>query len=75
MHEANYFANPVRKTYKGEVTEIVNPDVHAVIYWIGGDSFSTQIDVDNQFGPQTLDVYNPAYIAVPSEKLAYEPIP
>jgi hypothetical protein len=65
-----YFASPVQMTYKGEVTEIVNPEVHAVIYSIEGESFETQLQVDNQFGPQTLDVSGPAYLTVPSQKIA-----
>jgi hypothetical protein len=72
--ETAFFANPVQKTYKGNVTEIVNPDVHAVGYWITGASFGTQIQVDNQFGNQTLDVSDPAFLVVPSEKLA-PPVP
>jgi hypothetical protein len=74
VYDAAFFANPVRKTYKGEVTEIVNPDVYAAVYWMGGDDFETQIQVDNQFGAQTLDVYGPAFLAVPSEKSYYEEI-
>jgi hypothetical protein len=61
-------------TYKGKVTEIVNPEEHAVIYSIDGESFETQLQVDNQFGPQTLDVSGPAYIFVPSQKIA-PPVP
>jgi hypothetical protein len=74
VYEAAYFANPVRKTYKGEVMEIVNPEVHAVIYWITGDYFETELEVDNQFGEQTLDVYGPGFLAVPSAKIA-PPVP
>jgi hypothetical protein len=72
--EAAFFANPVKKTHDGNVTDIVNPDVHAVIYWMDGEYFEGQIDVDNQFGEQTLNVSGPVWIAVPSEKLA-PPVP
>jgi len=69
VHPPTYFASPVQITYKGEVTEIVNPEVHAVIYSIVGESYETQLQVDNQFGSQTLDVSGPHYIAVPSQKI------
>jgi hypothetical protein len=72
--ETAFFANPVKKTYKGNVTEIVNPDVHGVIYTISGAPFGTVITVDNQFGNQTLNVSDPAFLVVPSEKLA-PPVP
>jgi len=71
-----YFANPVQKTYKGNVTEIVNSETHLVFYAINA-SFSGQVDIVNQFGEQTLDVYTLfgyGGIAVPSEKLA-PPVP
>lgn len=69
-----YFASPVQITYKGEVTEIVNPEEHAVIYSIEGESYETQLQVDNEFGSQTLDVSGPAYVFVPSQKIA-PPVP
>jgi hypothetical protein len=74
VHQPAYFANPVQKTYKGEVTDILNPDVHAVIYAISGAPFETQLQIDNQFGNQTLDVSDPHYMAVPSEKVV-PPVP
>jgi uncharacterized repeat protein (TIGR02543 family) len=69
-----YFASPVQITYKGEVTEIVNPEEHALIYSIIGESYETQLQVDNQFGSQTLDVSGPVYVFVPSQKIA-PPVP
>jgi hypothetical protein len=74
MLQPVYFAIPVQITHKGEVTEIVNPEEHAVIYWINGESYETQLQVDNQFGPQTLDVSDPRYIFVPSQKIV-PPVP
>jgi len=67
------FANPVRITHNGNVVEIRNPEAHAVIYEISGEYFEREVQVVNQFGEQTLDVYGPAMLAVPSEKLSYEP--
>jgi hypothetical protein len=71
VFEALYFANPVKKTYKGNVTDIVYPDVHLVAYGIVGMGMQTQIQVDNQFGNQTLDLVGPISITVPSDKLDY----
>ena len=71
VYEPIAFANPVRKTHDGEVTEIVNPEAHLVIYWIEGEYFETQIQVVNQFGQQTLDLYGPAGLIVPSEKVNF----
>ena len=71
VYEPIAFANPVRKTHDGEVTEIVNPEAHLVIYWIEGEYFETQIQVVNQFGQQTLDLSGPAGLIVPSEKVNF----
>jgi hypothetical protein len=64
-----FFANPVQKTHDGNVTKIVNPDVHAVIYSISGGYFEKTVQVANQFGEQALNVSGPDYLAVPSEKI------
>ena len=64
-----YFANPVQKTHDGNVTEIVNPDVHVVIYSIYGGYFQETVQVVNQFGAQALNVSGPYYLAVPSQKI------
>jgi uncharacterized repeat protein (TIGR02543 family) len=64
-----FFANPVRKTHDGNVTEIENPEAHLVFYEISGGTFQTQVLVDNQFGEQTLNVDDPYLLAVPSEKI------
>jgi uncharacterized repeat protein (TIGR02543 family) len=66
-----YFANPVQKTYKGDVTEILNPEAHLAFYAINA-SFSGEVEVVNQFGEQTIDVYTLlgfGGLAVPSEKI------
>ena len=65
-----YFANPVKKTHGSEVTEIVNDEDHLVFYTIDF-SFSGEVDIANQFGEQTLEVYTifeTGGLAVPSEK-------
>jgi hypothetical protein len=64
-----YFANPVQKTYDGTVTNITDPAAHLVFYEITGGSFQgVVVQVNNQFGNQTLIVGNPALLAVPSWK-------
>ena len=73
VYEPMYFANPVKKTYGSEVTKILNPEDHLVFYYIDAD-FEGEVEVVNQFGEQTLDVYSLfgfGGLAVPSEKIDY----
>jgi len=67
-----FFANAVRKTHGGIVTEIKNPEAHLVLYEILGGVFETEVQVVNQFGEQTFYLYDPAFLAVPSEKVSCE---
>ena len=67
-----FFANPVRKTHDGEVTEIKNPEAHLVFYEILGGVFETDVQVVNQFGEQTFYLDDPAFLAVPSQKVSCE---
>lgn len=73
VYEPILFANPVRKTYGDEITEIVNPDVHGVLYVIESNYTEEEVQVVNQFGNQTLYMYGPVLLAVPSEKWELEP--
>jgi hypothetical protein len=73
VYQPILFANPVRKTYGDEITEIVNPDVHGVLYEIEGNYAEEEVQVVNQFGNQTLYMYGPAYLAVPSDSERLEP--
>jgi len=69
------FANPVKKTVVGGVvSEIEDPDLHWVLYDIGGDvpSIGKTIQIANQFGNQTLDLTYRDTLAVPSEKISWE---
>jgi hypothetical protein len=69
------FASPAQKTYKGEVTEIRDPDSHAVIYAIEPISFEKTVQVANQFGDeQVLDLTALYGLAVPSQKKAFAPL-
>jgi uncharacterized repeat protein (TIGR02543 family) len=69
VYEPAFFANPVRVSHDGEVTEILYPEVHGVLYRIEGGDFQKEVQVVNQFGEQTLNVDGPALLAVPSEKI------
>ena len=66
-----YFATPVQKTVGSEVTEI-ETDQHYVYYWIEAASIEKTVQVDNQFGEQTLGLVYPELLAVPSQKIAWE---
>jgi uncharacterized repeat protein (TIGR02543 family) len=78
VYQPLYFACPVRKTHGSEVTEISNPDVHAVIYqvWSEGEQLGTTVHIDNQFGHLDFDIYQDEWsmLAVPSEMIAWETI-
>jgi hypothetical protein len=65
------FATPVQKTNsEAVVTEILNPNVHFVMYDIyNQQSFNNTVQVDNQFGEQALNVSGPYYLSVPSDKI------
>ena len=69
-----YFANPVKKTIvdTGEVTEIEDPDLHYVYYYIEGEPVEKRVQILNQFGNQTLDVTYSECLAVPSQKIDWE---
>jgi hypothetical protein len=72
------FGNPVKKTVIGstEVSDIQNPDEHLVFYGInlptGNIPIEKTIQIDNQFGPQTLDLTLRDLLAVPSQKISWE---
>jgi len=80
VYAPTLFANPVKKTLGvgGEVTEIVNPEAHLVFYPIdSGGSYPSPVLVSNQFRDekvQTLNLYGPTLLGVPSGKLFFNPI-
>jgi len=78
VYAPTLFANPVKKTLGGEVTEIVNPEAHLVFYPINSAGlYPTPVLVSNQFRDekvQTLNLYGPALLGVPSGKLFFNPI-
>jgi uncharacterized repeat protein (TIGR02543 family) len=73
------FGSPVRITHDGEVTNIVNPDDHLVFYWMRDEDAISEVhtvDVSNPFGQWQLDLFqgDEALLAVPSEKITWEPL-
>ena len=77
VYEPVYLANPVLKEHDGVITEIVDEGAHLVFYRIAveDEPFSTQVQIDNQFGGETFDVLDPALLAVPSTKTELAPPP
>ena len=73
VYEPMLFANPVQKEHPGgTVTEIQNPHDHWVFYPIDGDPVEQTVQIDNQFGPQTVDLLDSELLAAPSQKIAWE---
>jgi hypothetical protein len=68
------FCNPVDKVH-GTLTTTSNPDNHLTVYNLHGETTKGwwTVTVDNQFSdaavPQTLLVYGPVALAVPTQKL------
>jgi hypothetical protein len=69
VYEPLFFATPVHKTQGDNVTEIRAPEAHLVFYRIEARAFNGTVQVNNQFGNQTLYLGNATLLAVPSEKL------
>ena len=66
------FANPAQKFHEptGELP-VYNPDHHVTIYTIeyAGEPQSWTVQVENQFGVQSLTVTGPYALAVPTQKI------
>jgi len=76
-----YFANPAGKIppnidwNPSDPLTIQNPDEHLVFYQITGEPYQGNVVIQNQFHQQeTLSVSNAELLAVPSEKLGFEPV-
>lgn len=84
VKEPRLFCNPVKKTHyievldisdpAIEVTEISNPDAQLVCYKIKGDKQKLDVDVNNQFGLQIVDIKRPRLLCVPSEMISFETV-
>jgi hypothetical protein len=80
VYAPSLFATPVQKTHGSEVADIKNPDDHLLFYGInGGDFYLPELQIVNQFGPQSLTVDETDFpipiLGVPSIKTAWEPSP
>jgi hypothetical protein len=65
---------PVQKTYRGNVTRIVNPIDRLVCYAIAGGGFQPRpVWVNNQFEQVPLRVIQPNQLCVPSIKRVLKP--
>jgi len=75
MHPTG-LGNPVLKIHGGNVTEILTQgDVCWVGYLLSPPYSPFQVKAVDQFGNQTLDMWGPVILSVPSQILYYEPIP
>jgi hypothetical protein len=75
VHQAVEFCNPVQKTDNNGVTPITNPNGHLTFYKFDHDAFegsneepTRTVQVQNQFGTQTLKVTEVQFLAVPTKK-------
>jgi len=59
-----FFLVPTNKNQEG----ILRPDQHLAGYPVLG-SFAAMVDIDNQFGLQTISVLDSKFLAVPSQKI------
>ncbi len=71
------FCNPVQKTRldSGEVTPVLNPDVHLACYSMTRVPFQGERDIANQFGRQTFALGPPDTLCVPTRKISFREIP
>ena len=71
------FCNPVvkKRLDTGDVTPILNPNVHMACYATTRVAFATSRDIETQFGRQTLLVGPPDTLCVPTRKLNFIQIP
>jgi hypothetical protein len=64
------FANPVQKDRAGKITPITNPESHLKLYNLNPGPIvpPRPVIVNNQFGPQALNVQSSRLLAVPTQK-------
>lgn len=84
VKEPKLFCNPVKKTHyievpdigdpTTEVTEISNLTAQLACYKIKGDKQKLDVDVNNQFGLQVVEIKKPKLLCVPSEMIAFETV-
>ncbi len=66
-----WFCNPVEKVHEGVTTPIMYYDHHLIVYGLHTleEPQHWFVNVNNQFGPQSLTVYGPVALAVPTQKI------
>jgi hypothetical protein len=67
------FCNPAVKLHSDRVTQIEDPNAHLKFYKLetAAEPRTRQVLVSNQFGEQKLQVFHPAFLAVPTQKLPH----
>jgi hypothetical protein len=64
-----HFQNPARKEHQGRIFEITRPELHYTWWEIEPiPSPRPMVSVENQFGPQTLDVFESRFLWNPARK-------
>ena len=64
------FCNPAEKWHGAEHRWILQPDYHLTVYSLEGVTpHMWYVEFQNQFGPQSMYVYGPTFLAVPTQKL------
>lgn len=70
--QAVKFCNPVEKTHRGDVTRIQKENNHLIFYSISTSVGPPKVvTADNQFGVQELNVLQPVFLALPTEKSGF----
>jgi len=68
------FCNPTLKDHNGVITPITNPDAHLAIHKAAGQPLVTrEVQIENQFGNQTIVTGRAKFLAVPTQKDPHGP--
>lgn len=68
------FCNPTVKQHNDVITPITNPDAHLAIHKAPGQPLvARQVQIENQFGVQTILTGRAKFIAVPTQKEPHGP--
>ncbi|MBI3477982.1 MAG: hypothetical protein HY010_19790 [Acidobacteria bacterium] len=68
------FCNPTVKDHNGIITPITNPDAHLALHKAAGQPIVTrEVQIENQFGAQTIVTGQARFLAVPTQKEPHGP--
>ena len=69
-----HFCNPTVKEHNGVITQITNPDAHLALHITSASPIiNRQVQIQNQFGNQTITTGAAKYLAVPTQKDPHGP--